>query len=123
MRTVPALAIAFALLVETGGCGRREPADAVLIVDGENVAVRGQVEFVFSPDGGAQPNIWVPGNVVIFRTDGVVAEQAGEAGMAYRIAEDGSLDPEGEVDVARTDDELAAEFGIEKVEDEPPAGN
>jgi hypothetical protein len=121
MRTLPATA--GGLLVAIGACGGHEPADAVLIVDGEDVAVRGQVEFVFSPDGGAQPNIWVPGNVVIFRTAGEVADHAGEAGMAYRITGDGSLDPEGEVDVAKTDDELAAEFGIEKVEDEPPTEN
>jgi hypothetical protein len=112
------MALSCAPILFFAGCGR-ETADAVLIVDGEGVAVQGQVEIEFTPDGGTVPNIWVPGNVVIFRTAEEIRGQTGEAGMAYRITDDDELDPIGEVDLSKTDDELAEEFGVETAE--PPA--
>ena len=107
------------LLALSLACGGREPADAVLIVDGENVAVRGQVQIEFSPDGGMEPVVWVPGNVVIFRNDQELRGQPGKGGRAYRITEGDALEEIGEVDLSKSDDELAEEFGIEPAEAAP----
>lgn len=105
-------ATAVATLLAIVACGG-EKADTVLIVGGEGIAVRGDVEMVQGEDGGMIPWLWAPGTIVVFRADLELAGRSGRAGRAYRIQEDGSLAEIGSVDLSRSDDELAAEFGVE----------
>ena len=110
--------IRFALVLSLAGCGGGETADTVLIVDEEGMGFQGQIAVEIAPDGTLQPKLWEPGNIVIFRIDDTLAGQVGEAGMAYRLTEERQLDPIGEIDLSKTDTELAAEFGVEI--QEPP---
>ena len=100
------------------GLGGGETTDTLLIVDEEGVGFQGQVEIEIAPDGTLQPKLWEPGNIVIFRINDTLAGQAGEAGMAYRLTEKRELDPIGEIDLSKSDTELATEFGVEI--EEPP---
>lgn len=111
-RTLPlALVLVSCSGVAVGSCGG-ETADTVLIVDQEGVGVRGQVEIRMTPAGTFEPHVWRPGTIVVFRVADTLRGEAGEAGMAYRITDDEGLAAIGRVDLAKSDDEIAAGFGI-----------
>ncbi|HUP20262.1 MAG TPA: hypothetical protein VM778_09955, partial [Gemmatimonadota bacterium] len=93
-------ATAVATLLAIVACGG-EKADTVLIVGGEGIAVRGDVEMVQGEDGGMIPWLWAPGTIVVFRADLELAGRSGRAGRAYRIQEDGSLAEIEQVDLGR----------------------
>jgi hypothetical protein len=86
-------------------------AKTVLIVNGEDVNVLGETEWK-NVGGRFQPVVWVPGNVVIFRTNGEVADAKGEAGGIYRINQDGKLDRIGTADLSLSNETLASKFGV-----------
>lgn len=88
-------------------CGKK--ADAVLIVKEDGVTAKGQAEFVFE-GGGYRANVWVPGNIVIFRVDKTVEAGSGKAGTVYLIDENRKLQSIGHVDLNKNDDELAAQY-------------
>ena len=116
--------MAAAALLAIAACAG-ETADTVVFVGGEGIAVRGPVEMVQGADGEMIPFLWSPGTIVVFRSDAELAGRTGRAGVAYRIEEDGSLSSIGSVDLTRSNDELAADFGLEPgparsaAEDEP----
>jgi len=93
-------------------CAESPSPHAVLFVDGDDVSFRGAI----TADGDGEWvsfDVWVPGNVVVFRTDATLEEgRSGEAGRAYRIREDLTLGQIGSVDLTKSDEELAAEFGV-----------
>lgn len=112
-RIVGAVLAWAALLSASCGEGPTETADTVLFISTGRIAVRGEVEMVAGPEGGEIPYLWSPGTIVVFRADESIAGRRGRAGRAYRIAEGGELTEIGRVDLDKTDDELAAAFGVE----------
>ena len=87
-------------------------ADAVIIVrEGGASTVMGAVEFVRGPSG-FRPNVWKPGNVLIFRANEQFGDEKGEAGFAYRVGPKNKLERVGRIDLTKTDEELAARYGV-----------
>lgn len=85
----------------------------LLIVEGDNVKFMGDVEFKRGEDGTMRPNVWIPGNIVIFRTDGEFGSEKGKAGNVYRIVKAGNdfkIQAIGKVDVTLSDDELQKRY-------------
>lgn len=111
---------AVALILLVAACAP-ETAETVIVVDGTRVKWKGAFDETkdlrMESSGGFAP--WVEGAIVIFRSDGTYFGHAGDAGGAYRIAGE-ELDPVGEVDLEKSDDELAEEFGI-RTADTPAA--
>jgi hypothetical protein len=110
-RTVAGLITASLWVLSSPACAR-EKAVAVLIVGRDDqVAVMGSVEFV-NEGGTFRPNVWKAGNVVVFRVDGTLGGQPGKAGKAYRINKESKLKEMGSGDLGKSDDELAAAYGV-----------
>jgi hypothetical protein len=104
------IAVVVVLCVAAAACGTKK-ADAIIIVkDGGNATVKGQVSFERDASGALAPNVWIPGNVVIFRVDSTVREQAGKAGRAYQIQKDLRLKEIGTVNPTQSDEEFATRF-------------
>ena len=92
-------------------CGHK--ADAVAIVqEGDRVAIMGEVTFV-NQGGRMRPQFWSAGNVVVFRVDATFGGESGKRGHAYRITEDNKLEQLESVDLAKSNEELAARYGVE----------
>jgi len=86
----------------------KKKADAVLLVKEDGVTAKGQAEVVFNPNGGYSMNVWVPGNIVIFRVDKTVEVGSGKAGTVYIIDKNRKLESIDTVDLSKSDDELTA---------------
>jgi len=95
-------------------CGRQK-ADVVAIVQGDTVAFMGTITFVREGET-FRPDVWKAGNVVIFRVDAAFGNESGKRGQAYRIKKDNSLEQVGSVDLAKSNEELAAQYGQYGVE-------
>ena len=103
-------------------------AEAVLILQGNNTKLVGKPRFSQVEEGGQQvqkPDLWVPGNVIIIRElDDQTAKHlkvrngAAEAGAAYRIREKHELEYVGKVDLKKSNQALAKQFGV-KAEKRP----
>jgi hypothetical protein len=89
----------------------RPRADTVLVVGAGGVSVHGKVEMVLDGDH-YRPNVWLPGNIVIFRVDQDLAGQKGQEGGVYRINKDKNMERIGTADLKLSDEELAAKFGV-----------
>jgi formylglycine-generating enzyme required for sulfatase activity len=101
-------------------CGGKK-TDVLLIVKEEGVGVMGTVTFERTPSGKFQPKLWVPGYIVIFRIDGKFGDEPGKAGQAYEITKDYKLDPIGKVNLNKSDEDLAEQFGIKMKKSLPEA--
>lgn len=108
-----------AVTLLVAGCGRETAvtAETVIIVDGSRAKWRGAADEIsdlrMGADGEFAP--WVEGAIVIFRSDGTYFGHAGDAGRVYRITGE-ELDPAGKIDLEKSDDELAEEFGVRPTE-------
>lgn len=110
IRYVAVVGIACGLV--SAACGKQK-ADAVAIVqEGDMVAFMGKMTFV-NEGGTMRPQIWKAGNVVIFRVSGTFGGESGKRGQAYRITKDNKLEQLGSVDLAKSNEELAARYGVE----------
>jgi hypothetical protein len=111
--TLVVLLSALAACASAAAACARKPVNAVIVVSQEGIRVSGgHVPFV--KDGGRmRPDIWSPGNVVIYRTDATTGggEQA-RTGRAYRINDNYKLDDLGAIDLTKTDEQLAGQFGV-----------
>ncbi len=96
-------------------CGGKK-TDVLLIVEEEGVGVMGSVTFELSSSGKYQPKLWVPGYIVVFRVDRKFGDEAGQAGQAYKITKDYKFDPIGKVDLNKSNEDLAKQFGIKMKE-------
>jgi hypothetical protein len=115
MKTIAGLFATPVILCAIASCGETPPPDAVIIVDGSQVTFHGTLTPQDEEGDFVSFDVAVPGNLVIFRTDGTFGTdpQAGEAGQVYRIRDDGTLDPIGSVDLAKSDEELVRQYGVE----------
>jgi len=50
---------------------------------------------------------------VIFRVDDTFGSESGKRGQAYRINKDNKLEQLGSVDLAKSNEQLAAQYGVE----------
>ena len=98
------------------GCTRQK-AETVLVVGPDGSSVHGKVEFVME-GGQFRPDVWHQGTVVIFRVNEELSGQKGEAVGIYRINAGNQLERIGQADLSRSDEELAAQFGV-KTNKEP----
>jgi hypothetical protein len=110
MRRALRLLAVVIVLVWIAGCTRQK-ADTVLVVGADGVSVHGKAEMVLDGDH-YRPNVWIPGNIVIFRVSEDLAGQKGEKGGIYRINKDKNLERIGTADLKLSDEELASKFGI-----------
>ena len=96
-----------ALVLMVGFLGCKKAAKGVIVVN------NGEAKMVTMKIGsnGEIPNLWEPGWVVLFRTDGKIpGGEAGKAGEAYRIDDQKKLNKIGTFDPKRSDTELAKDY-------------
>ena len=101
------LCLAAALVLVLGFVGCKKAAKGVMVIN------NGEAKMVTMKIGnnGELPNLWEPGWVVLFRTDGKIpGGEAGKAGEAYRIDENKKLSKIGNFDRKKSDEELAKEY-------------
>ena len=98
-------AVVLCASVACGGCG----ANTLFIVEAERVRVEGQATFT-RVGGEFVADVWLPGNLVLFRVDRNLGRERGKAGTSYRIGADLKLEEAGKFDRTKTNDELVAEF-------------
>jgi hypothetical protein len=109
-KTLVGLCLAVALLgLVVASCGKGYKQ--IVVVDG------GATEFVTLgklPEGTPQ-DVWVPGRVLIFRTDSTVPGSPngaqGKAGRVYRITDQQELEEIGEFPLTMPNDTLAYRYG------------
>src|SRR5512136_2241817 len=82
------LALSF-LLIASFSCSKGKKGQLLIIIDGENFHFSGKTEFKTGDDGQLRPNLWVPGAIVIFKTNGEFGSEKGEAGTVYKIVKKG----------------------------------
>lgn len=81
-----------------------------MIVSGDNVKFAGKVAFELGPDGKYVPKIWVPGNIMVCRSDGETMGSQYKAGFAYRITKESKLEQICPVDLNLSDEQLREKF-------------
>jgi len=99
-----------------------EKADSVLILDGNNTKMLGKVQYSEVEEGGQKvkkPDPWALGTVMIIRQiDEPTAKQlkvtngTAQAGGAYIVRENHQLEYLGQVDLKKSNQALAKEFGV-----------
>jgi hypothetical protein len=94
------------IVVASCGKGYRQ----IYVVDGD------KSEFVtFGPPPKEAQQVWIPGRVLIFRTDspvpGVPNSGTGKAGRVYRVNDDLTMEEIGEFELTVPNDTLAYRFG------------
>jgi hypothetical protein len=100
-------------------CGRK-PAGAIIVYP-DRLLVVGHAKIYFSgiPGLSDEPmDPWRPGNAAIFRVDRTVEGRegrsfSGKAGKVYWINERFELEEMGQADLAKTDEDIARQFGVE----------
>lgn len=110
MRRIMKVSTAIVSLALIAGCARPK-AETVLVVGAGSVSIHGKTEMVLAGDH-YRPNVWLPGNIVIFRVDQDLAGQKGQAGGIYRINKDKNMERIGTADLKLSDEQLAAKFGV-----------
>ncbi len=101
--------VAVALLgLVVAGCGKGYRQ--VVVIDG------GNAEFVtFGPPPKEPQQVWVPGRILVFRTDstvpGVPDSGTGKTGKVYRVSDSMQLEEVGEFELTVPNDTLAYRFG------------
>jgi hypothetical protein len=90
------------------GCGKGYRQ--IVVIDG------GTAEFVtYGPPPKEVQQVWVPGRILVFRTDspvpGVPNGPSGKAGHAYRVTDDNQLEEVGEFELTIPNDTLAYRYG------------
>ena len=108
-RHVAAVTIACGLL--WASCGQQKADAAAIVQEDGMVAFMGRIEMV-TEGGTLRPQIWKAGNVVIFRVDSTLHSESGKGGRAYRIRRDNKLEELGSVDLAKSNEELAGQYGV-----------
>ena len=101
-----AVALSGILAVSCGGKGHRQ----IVVID------EGKAELVtFGPPPKAEPELWVPGRTVVFRTDsevpGAPKPASGKAGKVYRFNDKLELEEIDKFDPKTPNDTLAYHFG------------
>ena len=92
-------------------CSNSQKTDVLMIVDGDNVRVKGnKVEFELSPDGKYVPKLWVPDYIMVCRSDGEARGNQYKAGFAYRITKELKLEQICPVDLNLSDKQLQERF-------------
>ncbi len=99
-----------------------EKAESVVILDGGNTKILGTVHYTQVEEGGQQvqkPDPWAPGTVMIIRqiddatAKGLkVSNGTAQVGGAYVVRENRQLEYLGQVDLSKTNQELAKQFGL-----------
>ena len=99
-----------------------EKTDSVLILDGTNTKVLGKVHYKQVEEGGHQvqkPDPWAPGTVMIIRqldeatAKGLtVTNGTAQVGGAYVVRDNRQLEYLGQVDLSKTNQALAKQFGL-----------
>jgi hypothetical protein len=111
-RTLAVLLAVPAIAVSASACARK-PVGAVILVSQTGTRVSGgRVSFI--KDGARiRPDIWSPGNVVVYRVNATTGGgETALAGRAYRIDSHYRIVDIGAVDLGRTDEQLAGQFGV-----------
>jgi hypothetical protein len=96
-----------ALVLVVGFVGCKKAAKGVVVIN------NGETKMVTMKIGsnGEIPNLWEPGWVVLFRTDGKIpGGEAVKAGEAYRIDDQKKLARIGTFDLKKSDQELAKDY-------------
>lgn len=101
---------------------RGEKADSVVILDGGQTKVLGTVHYTQVEEGGQQvqkPDPWALGTVMIIRqlddqtAKGLkVTNGTAQVGGAYAVRQNRELEYLGQVDLSKTNQELAQQFGL-----------
>ena len=91
-------------------CSGSDKTDTLLIVDGDKVKIKGNVSFELNPSGKYSPKIWVPGYIVVCRSDGEARGNQYKAGFAYRITKELRLEKICSVDLKLSDEQLEERF-------------
>jgi hypothetical protein len=104
------VSISFACLLIA--CKSSKPDVVMIVEEGGGGAVFGKVTFELGPSGNLEPKIWVPGYVVIFRNEGKLGNEPGQPGHAYKITRDFKLEHIAKVDLKKSNEELAKQFGV-----------
>ncbi len=114
------LIVALALMLLLSACGRK-PAGAVVVYE-DHLVIVGAAKVTFPGGipglGTGQMNPWRPGNAAVFRVDRTIQDSdahlfAGRAGKVYWITDKFELEEIGQADLAKTDDDIARQFGVE----------
>lgn len=92
----------------------------VVFDKGDSAQVMGEVTFNFA-DGGFKPDLWKPGGLYLFRaTNGLSARGIAEIvpgfspkpGEVYEVGEGRTLKKFSDVDLGKSNEDIAREFGI-----------
>ena len=110
MKKVISVICGFVLCFVFISCSGSNKTDTLLIVDGHKVNFKGKVTFELNPDGKYAPKIWVPGNIVVCRSDGEARGNQYKAGFAYRITKELKLEQICPVDLNLSDKQLEERF-------------
>ena len=85
-------------------------ADTVFIVEQDTVKVRGKSASFVTFQGEYIADVWLPGNVVLFRVDGAAGRETGKAGTVYKIGKDYKLHETGTFDLTSSDEQLVQQY-------------
>jgi hypothetical protein len=95
-------------------CSSPKSNTVVVVYPNNIIFAQGEPEIKYS-SRGAHLDYFVPGAIIILRTDYNIVKHPGKAGMAYQITRDTTLSEIGKIDTTFNDTVLVNNFLIKKI--------
>jgi hypothetical protein len=111
MKRFNRLTIILCIVILASCSGKK--SETLIIIKGDKYFATGKAALKFD-NNGAHPDVFFPGAIVIFKTDGNVLNQKGYAGKVYKIDKDLVLKEIVTIDTSLTDNKIIEKFLIIK---------
>lgn len=86
--------------------------DSIVIINGDNVSIRGKISFQLNDMGKMEPVIIEEGRLVLYRSADTLPSLIVNQGECFRWDKNLNLYKVGTFDTSKTNDELARFYGI-----------